>query len=132
MNCADCELLLVQGETNASVEVHLRECAPCGMLAADLAANTAVFAGLRSEELPRLAVKIPRRRWVYGSVAAAAAAVFALALLLPRTQRVPAQPAVAKDQLQPPAATQTPNQTKIKMLTADPHVVIYWLIDDQN
>jgi hypothetical protein len=142
MNCTDCELHLAEGERDGAVEVHLNQleehlsqCAQCRMLAADLAANAMVFEALRSVELPRIAVKRPQRRRVYpwaAAVAVAAAAV--IGILLPRPP-VPAPPAVVPVQQAPPPApanirTERLQPLKIKMLTSDPNVVIYWLIDN--
>jgi len=105
----------------------LHHCAECPALSQDLRANALALESLRNEELPRLAVKIPRRRHVYPWAvypwAAAAAALFAFALLAPRTRPVkPVAPQVVAEPAPPPL--------KIKMLTPDPNVVIYWLIED--
>jgi hypothetical protein len=135
MNCADCELHLAQGERDGAVEQHLSQCAQCRILAADLAANAALLEALRSEELPRLVVKRPQRRKFFpwaAAVAVAAAAV--IGILLPRPP-VPAPPAVAPVRQVPPPApanvrTEKLQPLKIKMLTSDPNVVIYWLIDN--
>jgi hypothetical protein len=129
MSCADCELLLAQGETGALVENHLRECAGCRMLAADLAANAAILEAFRTEELPRIVVKIPRRKKLYPWVAGvAAAAAFAIGSFSPR----PAAPPEPFPPAPTPPAVSTvprPEPLKIKMLTPDPSVVIYWIVD---
>ncbi|HEY1756556.1 MAG TPA: hypothetical protein VGG72_14235 [Bryobacteraceae bacterium] len=154
MTCQDCELRLAQEETGEVVEQHLRECAACRTVYQDLAANALALDALRSDELPKISVRIPRRRHMYPWVAAAAAALFALALLVPRiAQRKPAGSTavsqVVEHQVQPtdPQAPQVrapeaakveparlrPQKfepLKIKMLTSDPDVVIYWLIED--
>jgi hypothetical protein len=120
MTCQDCELCLVEGEMPATVEEHLYECAKCRALHQHLRANALVLGSLRDEELPRIAVKIPGRRHVYPWAAAAVAALFVAALFVPRT---------------PPAQPPRPRKVepmKIKMLTPDPNVVIYWLIDNQE
>ncbi len=119
MKCEDCELLLAGGEVSAAVEDHLRDCAACQALAADLRTNHGALAQLRAEELPPVSIKIPRRRWLYGPIVAAAAV--AAALLIPRTKPAPMSPVVET----PPSS-----QIKVKMLTSDPHVVIYWLLDN--
>lgn len=120
MKCEDCELLLAAAETGPAVEDHLRDCASCRALAEDLRANEAALAELRTEAFPPIAIRLPRRRWLYGSVVAAAAAVLAFAILMPRTQPLPPAP---KD-------SASGSQIKVKMLTSDPQVVIYWLIDN--
>jgi hypothetical protein len=151
MTCQDCEIYFAQGEMSREVEEHLHQCAECRSLSQDLRANALALESLRNEELPRLAVKIPRRRKVYPWVAvAAAAAMFAFALLAPRPQPPkPAASAVVAQVVEEPAQPQVlpraretaktepvrrPLQKteplKIKMLTSDPDVVIYWLIED--
>ena len=63
--------------------------------------------------------------------AAAVAALFLIALLIPRTPPVKPVAVEAIDE-PPPEQTQTQKfePLKIKMLTPDPTVVIYWLIDN--
>jgi anti-sigma factor RsiW len=153
MTCQDCELFLAQSETSAEIEEHLRECPECHALHEDLRANTVALDGLRSEDLPRLAVMLPPHRRTYpwaAGMAAAAAALFALVLLVPRTRTLrPAAAPLVSQAVDQPAQEQPPPQAfktakagpvrlrpekgqplKIKMLTSDPDVVIYWLIED--
>jgi hypothetical protein len=115
MKCPVCDALLREGE-----------CADCLAL-------TEALSALREEQLPPLAVNIPRRgRAVYPWVAAAAAAAV-LILAFPYARR-PEPPAPVKH---PPAlpALQVPEirpakaePLRIKILTPDPNVVIYWLV----
>ncbi len=142
MKCEDCELLLAQNERNAELEEHLRACPKCLAIEQDLAANALALAALRDEEMPGIVVKAPSRARAYGWLAAAAAAAFVAALLLPRTppasQPEPPKVVVSQAPPQPPppvrgAAVLQPQKfepLKIKMLTSDPDVVIYWLIDN--
>jgi hypothetical protein len=95
------------------------ECAECRALADELRANAEALKALRDEELPPLVVRIRRRAPVYSWVAAVAAAVL-LALALPHLWRILHAPAPRPGSSEP---------LKIKMLTPDPDVVIYWLID---
>jgi hypothetical protein len=112
---------LGQHEVSSVVEEHLRECAECRALREDLRANKIVLESLRVEELPRVAVRIPRRGSVFPWVAAAAAVVVGM-LLAPRPQPMkPVASQVVNEPVQP---------LKIKMLTPDPDVVIYWLIEN--
>ncbi len=151
MKCQDCERHLAQlepaqSEISGEVQEHLDQCPECRALQQDLWGNKLALESLRSAELPKVAVKIPRRRHVYPWVAAAAA-LFALALLAPRTP--PLKPVVSQvvDEAAQPAPTlpraretakvesarPRPHKAeplKIKMLTPDPDVVIYWLIED--
>ncbi len=133
MTCPQCELLLAEEERGPEVEAHLRECASCRGLSLDLAANSAVLESLKSDELPRISVKTPPRVLAgrmlgYGVAAAAAAAGLVIALVVPRTPAPTSSP--SENQVvvsNPPPAK---SQTKIKMLTPDPNVVIYWLADN--
>jgi len=115
MKCEVCDARLVKGE-----------CPECRDISEALGA-------LRDEALPALVVKVPKRgRVVYpwvGAAAAAAAAVLMLALPYlrrtgpPPSVRVPQAPVAAK-----PEPGQAPGQPlKIKILTPDPGVVIYWI-----
>jgi len=128
MSCHECELLLGGGEQSPEVEAHLRECTSCRDLSIDLAANCAVLESLKSEELPRISVRAPRRVWAYGFAAAAAAAALVIGLVIPRApapvNSIPENETVVNN---PPPAK---SQMKIKMLTPDPDVVIYWLADN--
>lgn len=148
MKCEDCELLLAEGEWDGArdggVEEHLRECPQCRGLAQELAGNAVALDALRSEEILRIVVKIPGRQWTYAWLAAAAAAAFIAALVLPRTTPVrqpqsprPPHTIVSQIRPEPPPVRETvtvrPQKfepLKIKMLTSDPDVVIYWLIDN--
>jgi hypothetical protein len=147
MTCQDCELILAQGQVTGEVEEHLQRCVECRALSHDLLANALALESLRSEELPRVAVQLPRGRRVFPWVAVAAAAMFAFALLIPRPQTLKpvASPVIAPvasraEPLPPPIETAKAQPTrlhpqkveplKIKMLTPDPDIVIYWLIED--
>ena len=164
MTCQDCELHLAQfeaaqleaaqSEISGEVEEHLHQCAECRALHEHLRANALVLESLRTEELPRVVVKVPRRKHVYPwrplyPWGAIAAALFALVLLAPRSQPVkPVASQVADEPAQPapppmlPQARETAKvesvrvrpqkiePLKIKMLTPDPDVVIYWLIEN--
>jgi anti-sigma factor RsiW len=124
MTCQECELFLAQNEISGAVEEHLRGCPECRALYEDLRANALALESLRNEELPRVAVKTPRRRRVYPWVAAAAAAaMFLLIFFVPRNPP-PVRPAVSR------VVNEPAPPLKIKMLTPDPDVVIYWLIEN--
>src|ERR1035438_5928648 len=89
MTCEECQLILADGEGNAAVVEHLvehlRYCAECRAIQEELRANAIALESLRVEELPRIAVRIPRRRRVFPWVAAAAAVLVGM-LLAPRPQ----------------------------------------------
>lgn len=132
MNCQDCELLLAEGESTAQLQEHLRECRDCRTLAEDLSANALALESLRNEDLPRMAIRTPRRRLNYVWIAAAAAAVLLLALPAPETRPPvrPVAPEPPREQVAQEPLPQGAGQMTIKMLTPDPSVVIYWLVDN--
>jgi hypothetical protein len=150
MKCKECELLLAQGESNAAVEDHLSACSACRSIAEELRVNASVLEELRREEMPGMEVKLPRARKVYPwAIGVAAAAALMVGLLLPRPAAAPVRPAPTVVSIVPqePQAETPPAQAaeapaapvrsrpqklqplKIKMLTPDPDVVIYWIVD---
>jgi hypothetical protein len=150
MTCQECELLLADGQADAFVADHLRGCAPCRALQEDLRANALALSSLRDDELPR--VTMPRRRRVLPWIAAAAAA--AVLVLIARqglqrqsphpqpvaapvivTAKLPAAsepaPKLAVRHKPKPAPRSAPvtEPLLVKMLTPDPDVVVYWIVD---
>jgi hypothetical protein len=158
MRCQECELLLADAEADALVEGHLRGCAPCRALQEDLRANALALSALRDDELPRVQTPerrsaVPRPavpRHVPWIAAAAAAVLLALiahqasqprpvVIATPRAQHVaaPAQLApepvpklAVRHKLKPaPRGAPLKQPLLVKMLTPDPDVVVYWLVD---
>lgn len=114
MRCPDCKVVAGEGD-----------CGECRALAEELRANSEALNALRDEELPPLVVGIPRRGLAYSWIVAAAAAVLiAVALPILRQAAVAPQHSAMKPSVDEPL--------KIKMLTPDPDVVIYWLIDSRE
>jgi hypothetical protein len=103
------------------------QCRDCRDLANEIRINSAVLAALRDETiLPLASARNLRRKPAFWWGAAAAAVLIALAL--PLTQyRPPAAPVPAK---QDAGGTREP--LRVKILTPDPDVVIYWLIDSKE
>jgi hypothetical protein len=154
MTCPECELLLADGRAEAAVADHLQACATCRALQEDLWSNALALSSLRDDELPR--VKTPKRRPVLPWVAAAAAAVL-LALIahqasqwkpiveMPARARQVTAPVAVTAKLPPkpaakllvrrhrpkPAPQSAPLEQPllVKMLTPDPDVVVYWIVD---
>jgi len=124
MTCAEFELLLVQEELTPDARAHFDACADCRALAEELAANAAALLEFRDEVLPsRLATpRAGRHPWRW---AAAIAAMLVLAVALFQA-RAPG-PAATPHPVPVPQA-----DLKIKMLTPDPDVVIYWLVDSKG
>jgi hypothetical protein len=142
MTCQEWERLVANEEAAAEIEEHLSLCPRCRALADEMAANAAALRSMRDEVLPAVTFRRPRpRRWI----PAIAAAVVILALLGVRLRpllgpvsppptvavRVSApSPVLIIPQRKPPATRRRPTQTlMVKMLTPDPDIVIYWLIE---
>ena len=113
MTCQDFELLLAGDDLNEDAQAHLEGCAKCRELAAELSANASALRGLRDEPL---ALR-NRRAWRW---AVPIAAVLALVAVLFPWKEVRNYEAPQQAQL------------KIKMLTSDPDVVVYWIIDSNG
>ena len=130
MKCEDCEFLLAQREATAAIEEHLRECLACRSIADDLRANAAVLEELRNQELPRIEVKLPRSGKVSPwAIGVAAAAAFVIGSLFPRPTPAPMPPHPQPAPVAPEVSAVPREPLKIKMLTPDPDVVIYWIVD---
>jgi hypothetical protein len=94
------------------------ECTECRALAEELSANAEALSELRGEVLPALMVRAPTRTTVYPWIAIAAALLLAV---LTGVKNAP-----------PTAPVRHSEPLKIKMLTPDPDVVIYWLVDSKK
>jgi hypothetical protein len=94
------------------------DCPECRALADDIRANAEVLAALRDEPLP--VTRMPRKstRW---RLAFAAAALLAVSL-----------PIVRHTSVAPMPEPQHSEPLKVKLLTPDPDVVIYWLIEPKE
>jgi hypothetical protein len=161
MTCQECELRLAEGECGAGVEDHLRECAKCRALAEELRENSIALAAMREDSVVEQALASnggfsPRRRPRIWIPAAVAAALVLLALGLPRRRReVPPPPvpvvaaapaptlvedasvgaaAARKPRRRPvePEPAQPEETFMVKMLTPDPDVVIYWIVEPKE
>lgn len=155
MKCEECELLLAQNEVEVdhAVEAHVAECPHCRSLWEDVRANAEVLRALGEEVMPP--VTLPERGfpwWKWTSAAAAliitiGAAWFAswpvkpphvVSIDVKVTGVVPkAEVPYVKAEI-PQTLTSTIVATvpvanreplRVKMLTPDPDVVIYWLVD---
>ncbi len=151
--------LLAGGELGAreteGVERHLTDCAECRQLAAELRETRELLAGLGAEEPDERAVAAVRtsvlaaaapRRWPL-LVAVAAALVIAIAIGSVQQLRRPAPVPMPVAVIYPPeapvvrhtpkpapepvrVAAATPSEPMvIKIVTDDPDVVIYWLVE---
>jgi hypothetical protein len=161
MTCQECELRLAEGEFGAGVEDHLRECAECRALARELRENSIALATMREDSVVEQALACNggfsrrQRPRIWIPVAVAAALVL-LALGLPRRRRevppppVPVVAAAPAPTLVPEASVGAavarkprrrpfepepaqPEETfMVKMLTPDPDVVIYWIVEPKE
>lgn len=147
MTCQECELRLAQHEFGGGIEEHLGVCPECRAMKAELDANAAALAAMREEELPRgVPFKVPTRSHLYARRAlgwVAVAAAITLGLIVPRMwESKPSPPAAAPPTAQvattplPPEnearPAPEPKTLTVKMLTSDPRVVVYWLIESKE
>jgi len=98
-------------------------CSACRDLAAELRANSEALRSLRDEEFPPLRVQVRRRTLVFPWIAIAAA--LSLAVALPISRRTPVEPAHPE----PLTPARQSEPLKVKILTSNPNVVIYWSIE---
>jgi hypothetical protein len=135
MTCQECELKLGMGEDAGE---HTSTCADCRALEEDLRLNTVALSGMK--------VRSTAARWQWAMAAAAAIVMAIFAWKVTRVQKLapppvriavvaPVRPVekvalaghgpaphrrVRKEKFEP---------LKVKMLTSDPDVVIYWIVD---
>jgi hypothetical protein len=157
MTCQECELLLAQDEISSEIAVHLAECSGCRLLAAELSENADTLRAMGEEVLPVAPIRLrPSHPW-WKWTSAAAAVIITLGDawwasrpaqpphmvsidvnvtgVIPKRE-VPYVKADISETLTPriiPAVQVTePEPLEVKMLTPDPDVVIYWLIDSKG
>ncbi len=156
MKCEECELLLAQDEISAEVAAHVNGCPSCRSLAAELQANAHAMRALGAEPVPVAPLRIgPAIPWWKWSSAAAALILTAAGAwwasrpakppqivsidvkvtgIVPR--EAPVVPAKIPEKLTPAAVPIVPvayeEPLRVKMLTPDPDVVIYWLVDSKG
>jgi ferric-dicitrate binding protein FerR (iron transport regulator) len=121
MTCQICEMRLARDDADGEVQEHLERCPACRAMAEELRENAEALSALQDEPLP--ALELPRRRRAYAWIAAAAAAVVLMAA--PRL--------IHRETPSPPVSSQSAKTRtlKIKMLTPDPDVVIYWMVEGE-
>ncbi len=146
MTCQECEVLLGNGE---DARQHLSSCAECRMLAEDLRLNATALREMR--------VRPARWPWAAAMVAAAAVVMtIGISRMAPDPKPVfvaekadrPLRPQAVEKSARvdmklgqnglspfsgrPSSARREARATeplKVKMLTSDPDVVIYWIVD---
>ena len=145
MTCRECELRLASGdERQGAVAEHLLGCAECRAMQREMEENALALSALREETVPPRT----RRMFPWLSVAAAAAIVAMVSVQVWQWRPVPPAhlrlqaerpeeitvavkapplPAIARAQRRRPA-----EPLKIKMLTDNPDVVVYWLVDSKE
>lgn len=155
MTCHECELLLADGR---APEEHLRVCPDCRAFAAELRENAAAFSAMRDESVGQVAnlrrLAKPARTPIWIAAAAAAVLVLGFAALRPHkpaqviapspqviaslplavpeiSAPVPVQ--IQKPRRRVPERVPEPQETMlVKMLTPDPEVVIYWIVEPKE
>jgi hypothetical protein len=157
MKCQECELWLADGAVDALVEDHLRGCVECRAFQEELRANTLALSSLRDDPLPgslpgmKGPVREPRLPWMSAAAAAALLVLIAYqaAQWRPVVETIPRPRVVTEDVTVRPEEPVRPARKRpvrrklvstrravpagepmlVKMLTADPDVVVYWLAD---
>lgn len=138
MTCPECEVRLADSAMDDFVEEHLRLCAACRAFRDDLRENALALGELRQEALPPVGILKPFPSFPLSFPwMSAVAAALALALVIPGIWRAtrPVEPepvkATTPAEITVTASLKT-EPLKVKMLTPDPDVVIYWLIDSKE
>jgi hypothetical protein len=134
MTCQECELKLGMGEDAGE---HVASCAECRWLAEELRLNSIALREMRVR---------PRVHWEWAVAAAAAIVMAIFAWKVTGVEKLPLPPVriavvekptkaghgpaphrKAKRHLSP-----APEPLQVKMLTSDPDVVIYWIVDQKE
>jgi hypothetical protein len=159
MTCEDCRAMLALDEGSGEAAEHVKGCEECRWYEAGLAADRVVLAGMREPPAEAYAavrawvmaeVRRGRRRPVWPWVAAAACVLAAVVGALVRAPlREPVRPEPVLFAVNPPvgwdvvrvarrrvvrrrapAALREP--LRIEIQTADPNVVVIWLVDREK
>jgi len=146
MTCPECELRLAEGGAQEPAVVeHVLVCAECRALQQDLAENAVALGALREDIIQAR----PKRNFPWLSIAAAAAIAAIVSIQMWQFKPTPPKPlrlqAERPEEITvaikaPPPAILTrarehakaAEPLKIKMLTDDPDLVIYWLVDSKE
>lgn len=157
MKCEECELSLAQDEISPDAAVHLAGCPNCRSLAAELRANARAMQSLREDAMPPVTLPKPRGVpwWRWSSAAAAVIITLSAAWWASRPEKPPhivsvdvkvtgivpthvePIPSAVPETLTPTVMSNTrtiayAEPLRVKMLTPDPDVVIYWLVDTKG
>ena len=157
MTCQECGLLIAQNEIDPEVDGHLAGCPGCRSLADEVQANAHAMRAMGEEIIPVAPVRLrPSQPWWKWTSAAAAVIItlgaawwasrpakpphivsidVKVAGVVPKAE-VPYVKAEIPETLPPtiirPVPVASTEPLKVKMLTPDPDVVIYWLIDSKG
>jgi hypothetical protein len=153
MTCQECELLLAQNEIDQEVDAHLAGCPNCRLLADELQANALAFRAMGQEVMPAPVPHRPAHPWWKWSSAAAAVVITLGAAWWASRPAKPPQivsidvkvtgvapkaevpyvkaeiPQTLTPRVIPAVQIAHAEPLRVKMLTPDPDVVIYWLVD---
>ncbi|GEM_PF-3487946 len=149
MTCGECEVRMAAGEISAALEEHLGGCDECRGLWDELQANRHALRAMGLETVPAPATPTrPTLPWWKWSSAAAALVLSAagawFASRPPKPPQIvsvdvnvtgvvqheaPVVKAKIPDRIPALIPVASTEPLKVKMLTPDPDVVIYWLVD---
>jgi hypothetical protein len=132
MTCQECELKLGMGEDAAD---HLASCKECRALAEELRLNAVALHEMRAR---------PVMSWL--AMAAAILLAIAAGWKMTRVEKLPLpvvrmagsepktfeKPAVLKVVKHRPSKRRSTETLRVKLLTSDPDVVIYWIVDKKD
>ena len=156
MTCQECELLLAQNEIDPEVDAHLAGCPSCRSLADEVQANAHAMRAMGEEIILVAPVRLRPSQpwWKWTSAAAAVIITLGAAWWASRPAKPPhmlsidvkvrgvvpkAEVPYVKAEIPEKLSGKVPivlvantEPLKVKMLTPDPDVVIYWLIDSKG
>ena len=149
MKCREWEISMAAGDTSPELEQHLAGCGECRSLWSELRSNRHALRAMGLDVVPAPPAPVRERHpwWKWSSAAAALVLSLAGAWFASRPPRpprivsvdvnvtgvVPQEAPVVKAKIPDriPALIPVANTEPltVKMLTPDPDVVIYWLVD---
>jgi hypothetical protein len=143
MTCSECQLRIFERDLDSDATAHLADCEECRALDREVGLNAEALTSMRDDLVP---VR-PKRRWPWAVAGMAAAAMLAVTAIseppppAPVTLEAPppvelaATPQESAPVVRPVRrAPRKPADTAqlVQILTDDPDIVIYWLLDSDE